>query len=254
MTDWFTIEEIDDDTWCISEYRHWEETHCYLVLGKDRGVLIDTGLGVENLGPEIEKLTRLPVTALLTHAHWDHIGGLGAFPGFALHSAERDWVKGAFPLPLAAVKANLTREPCDFPPDFRLEDYGLFQGTPDRLLEDGDQIDLGGRVLTVLHTPGHSPGHCCFYEADRGYLFTGDLIYRGCLDAFYPTTDPLLFRQSVKRLQNLPVHRLLPGHHSLELPVSLVARVAEAFDGLARRGQLHQGAGVFSFDGFQIHL
>lgn len=109
-------------------------------------------------------------------------------------------------------------------------------------------------MLTTLHTPGHSPGHCCFYEAARGYLFTGDLIYQGCLDAFYPTTDPIVFRQSVHKIQPLPVRRLLPGHHSLELPADLVDRVAEAFDGLARRGELRQGAGLFSFEGFQIHL
>lgn len=254
MTDWFTVETIDLTTFCISEYRHWEEPHCYLLCGKDRAALIDTGLGVGDLGQVVKELTRLPVTALLTHAHWDHIGGLGAFPGFGLHPAERSWVEGAFPLPLAVVKANLTREPCDFPREFRPESYRLFQGTPGRLLEDGDKIDLGGRVLTVFHTPGHSPGHCCFYESERGYLFTGDLIYQGCLDAFYPTTDPQLFRQSVQRLQNLPIGRLLPGHHSLDLPESLVDRVAEAFDGLDRRGQLHQGAGLFSFDGFQIHL
>lgn len=254
MSNWFTIEAIDAHTWCISEYRHWEEPHCYLLRGTDRAVLIDTGLGVGNLGQVVRKLTQLPVTALLTHAHWDHLGGLSQFHRFALHPAERSWVEDQFPLPLAAVKANLTRESCHFPSGFRLEDYRVFQGTPARLLEDGDQIDLGGRVLTVLHTPGHSPGHCCFYEAERGYLFTGDLIYRGCLDAFYPTTDPVLFRSSVQRLQDLPVRRLLPGHHSLDLPVTLTAEVAAAFEELARRNQLYQGAGVFPFDGFQIHL
>ena len=254
MSNWFTIEAIDADTWCISEYRHWEEPHCYLLRGTDQAVLIDTGLGVGNLGDVVRALTNLPVTAVLTHAHWDHLGGLRQFSDFALHRAERSWVEGRFPLPLAAVKANLTREDCDFPPDFRPEQYQVFRGTPARLLEDGDKLHLGGRVLTTLHTPGHSPGHCCFYEAQRGYLFTGDLIYRGCLDAFYPTTDPVLFRHSVHKIQPLPVRRLLPGHHSLELPADLVDRVAEAFDGLARRGELRQGAGLFSFEGFQIHL
>lgn len=254
MSNWFTIEAIDADTWCISEYRHWEEPHCYLLRGTDRAVLIDTGLGVDDLGGVVRSLTQLPVTVLLTHAHWDHLGGLRQFDRFALHPAERSWVEDQFPLPLGAVKANLTRERCDFPPDFRPEDYQVFQGTPARLLEEGDQIDLGGRVLTVLHTPGHAPGHCCFYEAERGYLFTGDLLYEGCLDAFYPTTDPVLFRSSVERLRGVPVRRLLPGHHSLELPVSLVDRVAEAFETLDRRGALRQGAGLFTFDGFQIHL
>ncbi len=73
-----------------------------------------------------------------------------------------------FPLPLAAVKANLTREGCHFPSGFRLEDYRVFQGTPARLLEDGDQIDLGDRVLTVLHTPGHSPATAVFMRRNGG--------------------------------------------------------------------------------------
>lgn len=57
MSNWFTIEAIDAQTWCISEYRHWEEPHCYLLRGTDRAVLIDTGLGVGNLGQVVRKLT-----------------------------------------------------------------------------------------------------------------------------------------------------------------------------------------------------
>ena len=52
------------------------------------------------------------------------------------------------------------------------------------ILHDEDCIDLGNRKLVVIHTPGHSPGHCCFYEADRKYLYSGDLIYSGCLMLF----------------------------------------------------------------------
>lgn len=49
MGGWFTVEQIDGDTFAISEYKHWEETHCYLLCGKDRAVLIDTGLGVSDI-------------------------------------------------------------------------------------------------------------------------------------------------------------------------------------------------------------
>ncbi len=72
MADWFTVEIIDDDTFAISEYRHWEETHCYLLCGKEKAILIDTGLGVANIKNIVAVLTTLPVMAVTTHVHWDH--------------------------------------------------------------------------------------------------------------------------------------------------------------------------------------
>ncbi len=81
MAGWFTVERLDDDTYAISEYRHWEHTHCYLLLGRERALVIDTGLGVAPLAPVVGALTCLPVAAALTHAHWDHMGGLGGLRG-----------------------------------------------------------------------------------------------------------------------------------------------------------------------------
>lgn len=49
MNDWFTIDKIDNATYIISEYRHWEETHSYLLIGENRSLLIDTGLGIRNI-------------------------------------------------------------------------------------------------------------------------------------------------------------------------------------------------------------
>lgn len=251
---WFTVDRLEADTWAISEYRHWEETHCYLVCGAQAAALIDTGLGVENIAPVVRRLTSLPVRVLTTHAHWDHIGSHGSFTDIAVHEAERPWLAGRFPLPLPAVRQSLAQPPHDFPPGFDPAAYAVFQGEAARLLHDGDEIDLGGRVLTVLHTPGHSPGHCCFWEEARGTLFSGDLIYRGCLYAFYPTTDPALFARSVARVAALRVRRLCPGHHSLEVTPSLIRRTADAFASLAREGKLYQGAGMFDFGEVQLHL
>ena len=73
--DWLTIQQLDKDTWALSEPRHWEETHAYLLAGTKRALLIDTGLGVCDLFSAVRSLTSLPVTVALTHAHWDHIGG-----------------------------------------------------------------------------------------------------------------------------------------------------------------------------------
>lgn len=162
MNGWFTVEKIDAQTFAISEYRHWEETHCYLLCGQDKSALIDTGLGVSNIQCVVDRLTTLPVTVLTTHVHWDHIGGHGLFDRIAVHEAEKDWIDGGFPLPLNEVKEQLTKPPCTLPEEFDLDLYRIFQGKPQILFHDGDCFDLGGRTIRVLHTPGHSPGHCCF--------------------------------------------------------------------------------------------
>lgn len=254
MSKWFEVEQIDSETYAISEYKHWEETHSYLLCGTEKAVLIDTGLGVSNIKKVVDDLTTLPVMVVTTHAHWDHIGSHKYFDFIAVHEAERDWLSVQFPLPLQVVKQNLLRKPCDFPKDFSLDSYQIFKGSLQKLLHDGDCIDLGHRTLQVLHTPGHSPGHCCFYEPGRSYLYSGDLIYRGCLDAFYPTTDPQLFAASVKKVQRLNISRVLPAHHELAIPVDLIDRIDSAFNGLARSGKLKQGSGIFEFGDFQIHI
>lgn len=58
MDNWFTIEQIDRDTFSISEYKHWEETHCYLLCGEKYAILIDTGLGVSNIRKIVDSLTK----------------------------------------------------------------------------------------------------------------------------------------------------------------------------------------------------
>lgn len=254
MGNWFTVERIDDATYALSEYAHYEHTHSYLLLGKQSALLIDTGLGVGNISRVVSSLTNLPVFAVATHAHWDHIGGHKFFPCFAVHEAERSWLEGQFPLPLAVVKAQLFKEPCAFPREFDMQTYRLFCGTPYRILQDLDVFDLGGRVVQVLHTPGHSPGHMCFCEPEKGYLYTGDLIYLGCLDAYYPTTDPAAFARSAARVAKLLVSRILPAHHALDVPTDLLAHVDAAFCELAAKNALHHGAGRFSFGDFQIRL
>ena len=122
------------------------------------------------------------------------------------------------------------------------------------MFSDGEIFDLGERKVQVVHTPGHSPGHCCFYEAERGYLYSGDLIYSGCLDIFYPTTDPKQFWQSVKKVQSLHLKHILPGHHSFSISTDFADRIEGACRKLDKEKKWKQGSGIFDFGDFKIHL
>ena len=250
---WFTLDQIDSDTYILSEYRHWEETHCYLLIGANRALLIDTGLGIRNIKEPVDRLTDKPVTAAATHIHWDHIGGHRYFPDFYAHAAELPWLQGEFPLSMDTIRA-MVLDRCDPPADFDVSAYRLFQGTPTRLLSDGDTIDLGGRTLQALHTPGHSPGHLCFWEADRGCLFTGDLVYQDTLFAYYPSTDPAAYLRSLEKIAALPAKRVFPGHHSLDIAPELVLRMRDAFRDLDRVGQLRHGSGTFDYGDWAVWL
>lgn len=254
MNEWFSVEKLDGQTYVISENRHWEETWCYLLLGAGKAILIDTGLGVSNIKAVVDSITDLPVQVVTTHVHWDHTGGHALFDNIAVHELEKAWLTGKFPLPLSVVKENLTKNDCSFPQDFNVDEYRVFQGEPQVTMNDGDCFDLGNRVLQVIHTPGHSPGHCCFYEPDRKYLYSGDLVYKGCLYANYPSTDPLQFFESIKKVQKLSINRVFPGHHTIDIQPSIIEAISDALSELEKEGKLHHGSGLHFYSDFQIAL
>lgn len=253
MDNWFTVGQIDKDTWMLSEYRHPEETHCYLLNGSGRSLLIDTGLGIFNIYDEVRKLTDNPVTAVATHIHWDHIGGLKYFPDFYAHRKELKWLSGEFPLPIEMIKKMAVGH-CDLPENYDIDTYTVFQGMPTRVLNDGDIIDIGGRRMQVLHTLGHSPGHMCFWEKEKGYLFTGDLVYKGTLFAYYPSTNPEDYLKSLEKISQLPVERVFPGHHSLDIQPEILIRMRNAFKRLEEEGKLQHGSGAFDYGDFGVWL
>ena len=253
MDHWFTVDRMDRETYVISEYRHWEETHCYLLNGTQRSLLIDTGLGICNISEIVAGLTDKPVTAIATHIHWDHIGGHRYYPDFYAHAAEMKWLCGGFPQPLPVIKQCVV-ERCDLPEDFSIDSYELFQGSPARVLYGGERIALGDREIQVIHTPGHSPGHMCFWEEERGYLFTGDLAYKGMLAAWFPSTDPEAYADSLEKVARLPVKRVFPAHHALDMKPEILLRMRDSFCQLRTEGRLCHGSGTFSYGDWSVRL
>ena len=121
-------------------------------------------------------------------------------------------------------------------------------------LTDHDIIDIGGREIEVLHTPGHSPGHLCFWEKSKGYLFTGDLVYKDILFAYYPSTDPEAYLDSLEKVAALPVKKVFPAHHSLDIQPEILIRMRETFRNLKAAGKLHHGSGTFHYGDWGVWL
>ena len=250
---WFTTDKVNESIYIISEYRHPEETHCYLLCGSEKALLIDTGLGISNIYGEVVKLTDKPIVAVATHVHWDHIGGHKYFSEFYVHRDELSWLCGEFPLPRSLIQKMLVND-CDLPIGYDSEEYELFQGVPCRFLDDGDVIELGDRRITVIHTPGHSPGHMCFWDEANRFMFTGDLIYKGVLYANYPSTDPQAYLDSVKKVSAYNPIRIYPGHHSLDVSTGLVGRIKNALQKLDDDNLLCHGSGRFDYEDWSILL
>lgn len=257
MGEWFDIEKIDDETYAISEYGHWEKVHSYLLIGREVGLLIDTGLGIGNIRSEVNKLTDLPIKVVTTHAHWDHIGGHKLFNNIYVHCDDADWLENGLPIPLSIIRKNILAQPfTKIPPvEFNIDNYKVYTKVPTGILKDGDIIDIGLRKIRIIHTPGHSPGHICLFEEDKGYLYTGDLVYEGTLYAFYPSTNPKLFKQSIDKINKLKgVKKILPAHNNLDIEVEMLKDIRQAFGDIENKGLLEQGNGIFQFKNFRIHI
>ena len=129
-------------------------------MGEERAALIDTGTGIADIGSAVRTIVDVPVLVVTTHVHWDHIGGHGLFDQRLVHRLDADWLRNGIPQPIEDQRANLTLHPFTkaAPPAFSAAEWKPYQGEPTRLLDDGDLIELGGRQLWVIHTPGHSPG------------------------------------------------------------------------------------------------
>ena len=257
MNNWFTIEKIDETTFAISEYGHWEKMHSYILFGTENALLIDTGLGIGNIKNIVDKLTKLPVIVVTTHAHWDHIGGHDLFDNICVHEEDANWLRNGLPIPLNIIKNNIMKEAFTInpPEEFNINDYTVYKGEPTKLLKDNDIIDIGSREIKVLHTPGHSPGHICLFEEEKGYLYSGDLIYQGTLYANYPSTNPLHFKQSIDKLSNLKnITKILPAHNDIDISLNILQKLRHAFSSIDKDNLLVHGSGIFEFGNFKISL
>jgi len=217
-------------------------------------------MGIADISRPVSRLTRLPVRVLNSHTHHDHVGdnwrfasALGMDTPFTRKSARGSRDAAQSEIAPGAICGEL---PAGFDPK-------TYQTRPFRItaiVRDGSKIDLGGRTLEVLVTPGHTPDSLSLLDRRNGLLFTGDLFYLGPIFLYRPETDLAAYETSVARLKTLVpgLKLLLPAHNT---PIAAPAYLEKLADALRRikAGQVKPRERKpeyleYGFDGFSIRL
>lgn len=257
---WFEIYRIRPGVFALYEPKQFEEVISYLILGEKRAVLFDTGMGVGKISAVVGRLTSLPVVVINSHTHFDHVGGNAEFHEiwnrdlpytrqnmrgqtnqYSRDALSRERLCGALP---AGVDAT---------------SYSIRPWKSSHALRDGERLDLGGRELEIIFTPGHTPDSLALLDRKNGLLFTGDTFYPGPIYLFTPETDFAAYARSVNRLAALQPHLklLLPAHN---VPVAepfylhrLAQAVKQVSSGVAK-ARVSEGHREYVFDGFSLLL
>lgn len=188
----YQIIQIDGQTWRIED----TGVRFFLLCGTERALLIDSGMRVRNAREIAESLTDLPVSLLNTHADPDHIGSNGEFDSFYMHPAEF---------------TNFHR---------KTKETGTI--IP---IWDGDELDLGNRLLRIITLPGHTPGSVAVLDVKNRVLISGDPIQRnGRIYMFGPQRDLLAYYDSLERIAGMEdqFDLIYPSHGDFPIPPSVI--------------------------------
>lgn len=257
---WFHVYRVDPGVFALYEPYNFQEVISWLIVGTDRALLFDTGMGMSRISAVVRELTRLPVTVVNSHTHYDHVGGNAEFADirgmdtwYTRESAagipHRDVVQEVTPQAFCAARL---RAPLD------TARYAIRPFTVRSTITDGTVIPLGGRQVEVLHIPGHTPDAIALVDRANGLLWTGDTFYPGPIWLFFPGTDLDAYARSATRLAALApsLRKVLPAHNFPVVEPAVLARVPAAFARVRAGGAPYEdkGDGLVEYpaDGFSF--
>lgn len=230
--DWFGKTVVDANTTMLTEpfVHDFVRANIWHLKGRDVDLLVDTGMGICPLAPEIDTPDGKPLLAVATHIHLDHVGSLHEFP---LRAGPRHSAATFETMDEAVTYAymfhNLDGAVSKLPaPGWKATDYKIPPAPLTRTLDEGDIVDLGDRKFRVLHLPGHSPDSIALFDEADGLFFAGDAIYDSMLIDDLPDSDRGAYRRTMQRLLDLPI-RIGHGGHGPSFDGKRMREIATAY-------------------------
>jgi glyoxylase-like metal-dependent hydrolase (beta-lactamase superfamily II) len=229
---WFEVYKVAPAVFAIYEPHQFEEVISYLIVGNERALLFDTGMGISDIKKVTAELTPLPIVVLNSHTHDDHVGGNWEFQ--SIYGMDTPFTRANSRGSRADAQAELAPgQICgELPKGFDAKSYATRPWKITKYVHDGEWIDLGGRSLEVLATPGHTPDAISLFDRGNALLFTGDTYYPAPIWLFRPETDLAAYDASIKRLARLePQIKLVLGAHNIPIASpSVLPQLVEAFE------------------------
>ena len=259
-SDWFQIYQAAPGVFALVEANQFQEAISYLIVGTKQALMFDTGIGVVPIRPVAEQLTRLPITVINSHTHYDHVGGNAEFARILARDTPYTRANMAAGVSHADLASEVAPSAfCKGAPAGL--DTAAFHTRPwkaSAFIKGGDTIDLGGRVIEVLEVPGHTPDAVALLDRANGLLWTGDTYYDGALWLYVPETDLDQYEASMTRLVALVpgLKQLLPAHNTAKVaPERLalaLAAVKKMRTGTVAGKEETGNRVVFEIDGISI--
>jgi glyoxylase-like metal-dependent hydrolase (beta-lactamase superfamily II) len=258
--DWFEVYRIRPGVYALYEPHQFEEVISYLILGSERALLFDTGIGIGKIHDVVAGLTKLPVTVLNSHTHFDHTGGNAEFPDILgedtpFTRANEKGGSNDYSRDTLAPARICGKLPAGVQPgNYSVRPFHISQR-----VKDGQHVALGGRELEVIFTPGHTPDSLCLLDRRHGLLFTGDTFYPGPIYLFTEEANFAAYAKSVAKLAKLAPHLqlLLTAHNVPVASPDVLHRLVEAVQNVQSgraKPTVTEGRREYSFQGFSLLL
>ena len=235
---WYETIRMGDDVTLIHEpwIKPFFRCNMWHARGRDRDLLFDTGLGHFSLRQHVPLVAERALICVASHTHFDHIGCHHEFPLCCVHRAEAEILANPRNEWTCADRYATDGMFDGFPEGWDQSKYQVKPARAERLVEEGDIIDLGDRHFEVIHTPGHSPGGIGLFEASTGIFLSGDIIYDGPLidDAYHSVKAD--YATTLERLAGLPVAVIHGGHFPSFGPTRYRQLIAEYLAGQRAAG------------------